>query len=130
MQNKRKPQEFDEEWLMTGESARTILAANLRALMAHSKTANTLLALERETEKHGLKVGKSTIDRAARGETPLNLDAIEVIAAVYGISAWQLLVPNITPANPPVLKSIGAAEDLLYEKIGALVKEIATSPRN
>lgn len=66
MQHKRKPQSFDEEWLMTGDSARTVLAANLRELMAHSKTANTLLALERETEKHGLKVGKSTIDRATR----------------------------------------------------------------
>ena len=115
---------------MTGDSVRTVLATNLRALMEHSKTVKTLLALEKATEQHGQKVGKSTIDRAARGETPLNLDAIEVIAAVYGIAAWQLLVPNLTPGNPPVLKTIGDTEERLYKKLGELAKEIAELPQN
>lgn len=128
MSARRQPQAFDEEWLMTGDSARTVLARNLRALLEHSKTVNTLVSLERETEKHGLKVGKSTIDRAVKGDTPLNLDAIEVIAAVFGLSAWQLMVPGITPSNPPVLKSLGEAEERLYKKLGQLAKEIAELP--
>ena len=121
---------FEEEWLMTGDSARTVLATNLRALMKESKTANTLIALEKATEERGLKVGKSTIDRAAKGETPLNLDAVEVIAAVYGLSAWQLLVPNISPRNPPILRTIGEAEEQLYQKLGKLAKEIAELPHS
>lgn len=129
MQTRRQPHEFDEEWLMTGDSARSVLAKNLRALMDHSKTVNTLIALERETERHGLKVGKSTIDRAVKGETPLNLDAIEVIAAVYGLSSWQLMVPGITPSNPPVLRSLGETEELLYKRLGQIAKEIAELPQ-
>jgi hypothetical protein len=115
---------------MTGESARAVLASNLRRLLKHSKTVPTLVALEKATEEHGLKVGKSTIDRATKGETPLNLDALEVIAAVFGLSAWQLLVPDITPGNPPILKALGEAEEQLYRKLGQLAKEIADLPQN
>lgn len=129
MYTRRHPHDFDEEWLMTGDSARSVLAQNLRTLMEHSKTVKTLVALERETERHGLKVGKSTIDRATKGETPLNLDAIEVIAAVFGLSAWQLIVPGITPSNPPMLKSMGESEERLYKKLGQLAKEIAGLPQ-
>lgn len=119
---------LNEDWLMTGDSARTILAANLRKLMDNSSTVNTLIALERATELQGCKVGKSTIDRAAKGETPLNLDALEAIAAVYGLSAWQLLVPGVVQNNPPTLKTIGETEEKLYQRLGQLAKEIAELP--
>lgn len=107
-------------------SARDTLSENLRALMASHHTYNSTLALERATESHGLKVGKSTIDRALKGQTTLNLDYVEVIAKVYSLDPWQILTPGLVPKNPPVLRSVGEVEDKLYKKIGDLAKEIAT----
>ena len=106
-------------------SARDTLAENLRALMASHHTYSSTPALERATEFHGLKVGKSTIDRALKGQTTLNLDYVEAIAKVYGLDAWQILTPGLVPKNPPVLRSVGEVEDKLYKKIGELAKQIA-----
>lgn len=105
-------------------SARETLAENLKALMAAHRI-NTLPALERATDANGHKVGKSTVGRALNCETPLNLDYIEAIAEVYGLDPWQLLVPGLLPKNPPVLRSVGEAEDKLYRKIGELAEQIA-----
>lgn len=107
-------------------SARETLAENLRHLMEAHHTHRTTLAIEKATEGMGLKVGKSTIDRALKCQTTLNLDYIDVIARVFGLDAWQLLTPGLIPRNPPVLRSIGDVEDKLYKRIGELAKEIAT----
>lgn len=106
-------------------SARDTLAQNLRSLMDAHHTYRTTTAIERATEKNGLKVGKSTIDRALRGETNLTLDYIDAIANIYGLDPWQLMSPGLSPKNPPVLKSIGETEDALYRRIGELAKQIA-----
>ena len=107
-------------------SARETLAENLRSLMGTHHTYRTTMAIERATEAMGLKVGKSTIDRALKCQTTLNLDYIDVIARIYGLDAWQLLTPGLAPKNPPVLRSIGDVEDKLYKRIGELAKEIAS----
>ena len=107
-------------------SARETLAENLRNLMGAHHTLKTTTAVERATEAYGLKVGKSTIDRALKCQTTLNLDYIDVIARVYGLDAWQLLTPGLAPKNPPVLRSVGVVEDQLYKRIGEIAKEIAT----
>ena len=107
-------------------SARETLAENLRNLMAAHHSYKTTPAIEKATEGFGLKVGKSTIDRALKCQTTLNLDYIDVIARVFGLDAWQLLTPSLAPKNPPVLRSVGEVEDRLYKRIGELAKEIAT----
>lgn len=104
--------------------ARDVLAANLRALLDSHATVNTVLALEQATERIGVKVGKSTIQRALTRETPLNLDYIEAIAKVFELDTWQLLVQNLAPKNPPVLRSIGEAEDQVYKKMRSAAQEI------
>lgn len=105
-------------------STRDILAANLKALMSRHATINSGPALERATELRGCKVGKSTIDRATRSETPLNLDYIEVIAACYGLDAWQLLAPNLQPEHPPVLRAVNPAELLFYDRVRNVSAEL------
>lgn len=106
-------------------SARDVLAGNLRALMDASSRYRTTTALQDATESAGLKVGKSTIDRALKSETTLNLDYIEVIANVFGLDPWQMLTPGLVPKNPPVLRSVGETEDQLYKKMSELAKQIA-----
>lgn len=105
-------------------SARDVLGENLKILMASSSKLKSTLALERATLHKGCKVGKSTIDRAIKGETTLNLDYIEVLAKVYELDAWQLLTPGLQPNNPPVLRSVGADEDELYKRMRSMAKEI------
>lgn len=107
-------------------SARETLADNLRRLMESHHTLKSTLAIEKATDAIGQKVGKSTIDRALKCQTTLNLDYIDAIAKVYGLDAWQLLTPNIVPRNPPVLRTVGDVEDKLYQKLGELAKEIVT----
>jgi hypothetical protein len=107
-------------------SARETLAENLRNLMDAHHTYRTTTAIEKATEGRGVKVGKSTIDRALKCQTTLNLDYIDAIASIYGLDAWQLLAPGLAPKNPPVLRSVGEVEDKLYKRIGELAKEIAT----
>lgn len=106
-------------------TARETLSDNLRALMGEHHTYKSTLAIERATEANGSKVGKSTIDRALKGETNLTIDHLDAIAFIYGLDVWQLMSPGLRPKSPPVLKSIGETEDKLYRRIGELAKEIA-----
>lgn len=103
---------------------REVIAANLAALMAASRETKTIVAVQEATARHGNQVGKSTIDRVLKGTTALNIDNLETIAKVFGLDPWQLLVPAMQPKNPPVLKSVGEAEDKLYRRIEALASEI------
>ena len=75
-------------------NAREQLAANLQALMDDHPTVNSTPALERATHARGLKVGKSTIDRVLKCETPVNLDYVEVFALVFEVPLWALLKPQ------------------------------------
>lgn len=115
------------EYGIAAMSAREVLATNLRSLMDSNPRYGTTVALEKATEELGCKVGKSTIDRALKHQTTLNLDYIEVIARVFGLDPWQLLTPGLRPKNPPVLRSTGEVEDKLYKKMGELAKEIAST---
>lgn len=114
----------EDDWNMTSPPIREVLARNLRALMAASPTLKTLEAMEEATAKRGGRVGKSTIDRVRQGTTPLNLDHLETIAKVFGLTPWQLLVPDLRPENPQILRSTGAEEDALYKKLEEL-RELA-----
>ena len=106
-------------------SARTVLGENIKALMANSTTIKTTVALEKATQRKGCKVGKSTIDRAIKGTTTLNVDYIEAIASVFGLDTWQILTPSMQPQTPPVLRTTGEAEDAMYKKLKGLASEIA-----
>jgi len=111
-------------------SARNVLGENIKALMDASRDCRSTVALEKATALKGSKVGKSTIDRAIKGETNLTIDNIEVIAKVFGLDPWQLMTPGLRPSSPPVLRSIGETEDALYKRIGELAKEIAELQRD
>lgn len=103
---------------------RDTFAENLRTLISMEGPLSSTLAIERATEAIGCKVGKSTIDRATRSETPINIDYVEAIAAVFGFDAWQMLVPGLQPKNPPILKSVGATEDEIYRKIRGMADKL------
>lgn len=113
---------------MTSPPARAVLAENLAALMkAHPQYA-TLLSLEQATATRGggKKISKTTLGQILNKATPVNLDYVEILAKVFGLAPWQMLVPDLRPSNPQILKSSGPTEAALWKKIeelNELVKE-------
>lgn len=110
---------------ITSMRARKIVAQNLVALMGNSRSLGSAPKLEAKTKEQGNKVGKSTIDRAMKADTPLTLDNLEALAKAFELDAWQLLVPGLSPSNPPLLRQVGESEDQLYRRIESLVQEAA-----
>lgn len=78
---------------------RTIVADNLRALMAAHPHLDTL---DKITAQGGGSNG--TLDRIRRGASSCRLDALADVAKVFGIEPWQLLVPRLDPHNLPRLE--------------------------
>lgn len=113
----------DEElYTMTSPPARAVLAENLQALMKANPKYSTLLALERATATRGggKKIGKTTLGNILAKSTPINLDYIEILAKVFSLAPWQMLVPGLRPENPQILRSTGAEEEALYRKLEEL----------
>jgi len=65
------------------------------------------------------------IARIAKQEHACTVDTLDEIALAIGCQPWQLLVPNMTPENLPLLV-MTPVERELYNKIHALVKESAS----
>lgn len=99
-------------------NTREILAANLAALRQRHKHLKSTLAIERESAALGedRKIAHSVMQRVFKAETPFNLDDLQTLAELFGLDAWQLLVPQIDPEHPPVLRSIGRVEDEAYKR--------------
>lgn len=95
-----------------GASAREVLAANVNRLMAASKDLTTVKRLH---ARSGVSTG--TIDRLRRSEAATGIDNIGAIAAAFDLQAWQLLVPDLQPTNPPILVAESPAMKALFETL-------------
>lgn len=90
-----------------------VLARNLRALLtaAGRKTIRgpaTALQLENWARpirgEGGAAVSRKTVRRAASGDDgAVSIEVLTVIAAAYGLEAWQLLVTTFDPHDVPRL---------------------------
>lgn len=67
-------------------------------------------------------VGEATIERMIKGKADVRLDSIEAVARGFGLQAWQLLVPDLDPRNPPVYLSDGERD--LYQRFRQLTRDI------
>jgi hypothetical protein len=114
---------------MIDDELRGVLARNLLALLNHAKDheqtddngipLSTALGLERSSG-----VGNSTISRWLKQEVAAKIDDVHRVALAYGLQGWQLLFPNLDPANPPVVPYT-AAEMELYKVLKAGAEVIA-----
>lgn len=100
---------------------RKILADNLAQLQARHKDLASTPAIERATAEmgEGKKIGKTVIQQVQKCKTPFNLDDLQTLAELFGLDAWQLLVPQIDPEHPPVLTSVGETDRKMYERMKA-----------
>lgn len=107
----------------TGPAPHQIVADNLRRLMEYASDnpgrgwPSTKKGLERRIDDlqgtTGLTIVRSTIQRALAGKTAPGVDTLGAIAAAYDLSAWQLLVPDLDPEQPPVLFGVTLANALM-----------------
>jgi len=105
-------------------SARDILATNIQRLMDANPPLSSLVKVAAEAKRKGHTVSKNAVDSAKSGAHAINMDTLDGIARAFEMEAWQLLVPNMNPNNPPVLRSIGETEDEMYKRLRSAAAEI------
>ena len=96
---------------MTALDTRRLLWANVQALMQHHWKKEDLGRLARTA-----KIGPATCTRIKQQQTSVGVEIVDKIAEVFGLDTWQLLVPNLDPANPPLLV-LSAAERSFYRQV-------------
>jgi len=99
------------------------IADNLQALKADRQipSDNALAKLA--------NVDQKTVWRIMRHEQSPTVDMLEKLAKPFGLHAWQLLIPNLDPKNPPVFVMTDTERDL-YRKLARLASEfVASEPK-
>lgn len=69
-------------------------------------------------------IGNGTAQRIHEMSADASLSTIDAIARHYGLFAWQLLVPQLNPANPPVFL-MTATERKLYDDLARSVASVS-----
>lgn len=59
-------------------------------------------------------ISQQQIDRILKGQK-VRVDTLENLARGYGLEPYQMLVPNLDPGNPQVLRLLGPAEEKVYK---------------
>jgi transcriptional regulator with XRE-family HTH domain len=97
---------------MSAIDSRSVLWASVQKLMQHHWKGENLNRLAREA-----KIGPGSVTRIKQQRTSVGIELIDAIAAVFGVEAWQLLVPTFDPASPPTLAPMTAAERDFYNRV-------------
>jgi hypothetical protein len=95
---------------MAKTPSKELLWENLKTLMLHHWQEINLNRLAREA-----KIGAASAMRIKESRTSVGLDIVDSVAGVFGLRAWQLLLPDLDPQNVPVTM-VSDAEKRLYEK--------------
>lgn len=101
---------------------REIVAENVGRLMGYdretgeSKTPQDFLA--------GKGPSQSSIGRILRAEVDPRVDTVALIASHFGFKPWQLLVEDMRPEAPPLLKIPTGREAEFYRRVQELAKEL------
>lgn len=100
-----------------------IIADNLQILKIDRKIAsdNALAKLA--------EVDQKSVWRIMRHEQSPTIDMLEKLAKPFGLHAWQLLIPNLDPKNPPVFVMTDTEREL-YCRLARMASEfVASEPR-
>lgn len=97
--------------------AKQILWTNVRALMSYHWGRESLNRLAREA-----CIGPGTATRIKDQRTSVGVDTLDKVAKAFDLHAWQLLMPNLDPSNPPVA-TLTEAEKRLYQAFSIAMQE-------
>lgn len=99
---------------------KTTLGANLRSLMKVTHEYGSPAKLAKK-----IGTSKSTVERIRNGSVACQIDTLEAIAAAFDLQPWQLLIDELEPNNPPMLRRDSDRLDALYAQIKMAAEEIA-----
>jgi hypothetical protein len=108
-------------------TARRVIAANVRRLMDRADGSPvTEQDLARMARRAGHTLSQSTINRILNARVSCGVDHLEILASLFGLEPWQLLVPELDPHDPPVLASISKRLEEFQGALKQQAQEIAT----
>jgi hypothetical protein len=84
---------------------------NLTSLMTHHWHEININRLAREA-----KIGPASVQRIKDQETSVGLDIVDKVAQVWGLQAWQLLLPDLDPENVP-FDMISESQKALFDRL-------------
>lgn len=93
----------------------SVFATNLKALIGRQ-------SVNAWAKKHNLT--QSTINRIVTGKMDPTTGQVDDIAKAAGLFSWQLLVPQLDPQNPPVLREANSHERDLYNRLKQTIDEL------
>jgi transcriptional regulator with XRE-family HTH domain len=102
---------------MKVDTAESILAKNLDALMRARPLLNTQQAVADATKRAGQPIDQKTVSRILNAEVSVQLDTVQAIAAAFDVEPYQLLVPDFDPANPQLPRILSPAEERLLQAL-------------
>lgn len=99
---------------------RAVLQQNLKSLMGTKGGPTSQGELFRKSG-----VAQATIGRIlADGGENARIETVSKIAKAYGLEGWQLMIPGMDPANPPVLQPVSKEERELWDRLKDLSKDL------
>lgn len=92
------PSDSRDDWGVSKKPSKTlqVLSENLVRLMASSVEFSSDGRVAAKA-----KIDQKTIWRIVHRQNEPSIDKVEKIAGVFGLQAWQLLVPDMEPTHPP-----------------------------
>jgi hypothetical protein len=105
-----------------GMSTKTVLAKNLKALMTQRPSLDTLPKITKATNG---RLSNGKLDRVRRAAVATDIDTVEQLAEVFGVSAWQLLQEDMEVAaglSPEAMPNAGAIGDAMRLLAAAIIK--------
>lgn len=98
-----------------------LFRANLAKLMAADRVLHSQLKVAKAS-----KVGQRSVGRILNGEQSPTLDMVHALAGAFQLEAWQMLVPDLEPGNPPITKQVDERQRQLWEKFRHAAQELAS----
>ena len=71
------------------------------------------------------RVAQTSIGRILRGEQSPTLDVVHKLAHAFGLEAWQMLVPDLEPDNPPITKQNDERQSELLKRFRLAAQDLA-----
>jgi transcriptional regulator with XRE-family HTH domain len=106
------------------EALQKVVGRNLAALMRHSAAYSSPKKLAAR-----ISASKSTVERIRSGAVACQIDTLASIAKAFDVEPWQLLVPGLDPANPPMLRHEDERLKALYASLRTAADRIAEYDR-
>jgi hypothetical protein len=102
-------------------NVKKVVAENLQALINYAAVHNQPYA-DAKSLAIKARVSPSTVGHILKQETAARINTLQALAAVYKLTAWSLLIPNLDPSNPPVVP-YSDTERALYWRIRSVAKD-------